>query len=526
MSTGQSDGPKFGGPAEIDSQGAPSRQPARRRRGMGLSSKLLMLTILFVMISEVLIYVPSIANFRRTWLNDRLNSARTAALVLEAAPDNMVPKELELELLGQVGAYTVAHKRGASRRLLALSDMPPDVVATYDLREMSIPGEIRDSFTALAAAEGRTIRVIGDAPTGGEFIELVMDEAPLRQAMIAYSFNILTLSIIISVITAAFVYLSLNWLLVRPMRRLTANMVAFTENPEDSSRVIAESGRTDEIGIAEGELAHLQTALIGTLNQKNRLAALGLAVSKINHDLRNMLSSAQLVVDRVGAADDPLVKRLAPKLIRTLDRAVDFCTNTLKYGSAQESPPERRRILLHDLVAEVGDTVDLGRGTAFINAVPPELEIDADPDQLFRVIVNLVRNAAQAIEGQTIDGQAAGGDAPGGQPIDGPGKVDPARDMIRVSARRDGSVVMIEVADTGPGVPQRARERLFEAFQGSTRQGGTGLGLAIAAELVRAHGGRIQLADGTLGATFSIEIPDRIVHIRSLPEERRSLSGS
>ncbi len=515
MRIGPSDdnGQKGDGPAEID---AARRRPTPRRRGMGLSSKLLMLTILFVMISEVLIYVPSIANFRQTWLNDRLNSARTAALVLEAAPDNMVPKELELELLGQVGAYTVAHKRGASRRLLALSDMPPDVDATYDLREMSVIGEIRDSFAALAAGDGRTIRVIGDAPTGGEFIELVMDEAPLRQAMITYSINILTLSIIISMITATFVYLSLNWLLVRPMRRLTANMVAFTENPEDSSRVIAESGRSDEIGIAEGELAHLQRALIGTLNQKNRLAALGLAVSKINHDLRNMLSSAQLVVDRVGAADDPLVKRLAPKLIRTLDRAVDFCTNTLKYGSAQESPPERRRLLLHGLVAEVGDTVDLGRGIAFINAVPPELEIDADPDQLFRVIVNLVRNAAQAIEGQASENQA----------VEGAGKVDPAPDMIRVSARRDGSVVMIEVADTGPGVPQRARERLFEAFQGSTRQGGTGLGLAIAAELVRAHGGRIQLADGTLGATFSIEIPDRVVNIRALPEEPRSLSGS
>jgi len=521
MRIGPSDGngQKGEGPAGIDAQA--TRRPTPRRRGMGLSSKLLMLTILFVMISEVLIYVPSIANYRRTWLNDRLNSARTAALVLEAAPDNMVPKELELELLGQVGAYTVAHKRGASRRLLALSDMPPDVDTTYDLREMSVIGEIRDSFAALAAGDGRTIRVIGDAPTGGEFIELVMDEAPLRQAMIAYSINILTLSIIISMITAAFVYLSLNWLLVRPMRRLTANMVAFTENPEDSSRVITESGRSDEIGVAEGELAHLQTALIGTLNQKNRLAALGLAVSKINHDLRNMLSSAQLVVDRVGAADDPLVKRLAPKLIRTLDRAVDFCTNTLKYGSAQESPPERRRLLLHGLVAEVGDTVDLGRDIAFINAVPPELEIDADPDQLFRVIVNLVRNAAQAIEGQAIGGQASENQA-----VEGAGKVDPAPDMIRVSARRDGSVVMIEVADTGPGVPQRARERLFEAFQGSTRQGGTGLGLAIAAELVRAHGGRIQLADGTLGATFSIEIPDRVVNIRAVPEERRSLSGS
>ncbi|MFC3134620.1 sensor histidine kinase [Microbaculum marinum] len=456
------------------------------------------------MVSEILIYVPSIANFRRSWLDDRLNSAQTAALVLEAAPDNMVPKALEEELLEQVGAYTVAHKRGSTRRLLAISDMPPDVEKTFDLREMSIPGEILESFRTLAAVNGRTVRVIGDAPTGGEFIEIVMDERPLRRAMIDYSVNILTLSIFISIITAALVYLALNWLLVRPMRRLTANMVAFTENPEDPSRVIEASGRTDEIGVAEGELAHLQRELIGTLNQKNRLAALGLAVSKINHDLRNMLASAQLVVDRVGAVEDPLVQRLAPKLIRTLDRAVEFCTNTLKYGSAQESPPERRRLKLRALVEEVGDTLELMSSSSlrFLNAVGDDLEVDADPDQLFRVLVNLVRNAMQAIEGR--------------------GDADPEHDMIRVSARRDGSVVTIEVADTGPGVSDKARSRLFEAFQGSTRPGGVGLGLAIAAELVRAHGGTIRLAEGTLGATFSIEVPDRVVRIRAPQDGRRS----
>jgi signal transduction histidine kinase len=481
----------------------PEEAPPARVRGIGLSGKLLILTILFVMVGEVLIYVPSIANFRRNWLADRLNAAQTAALALEAAPDNMVPKALELELLAHVGAYTVAHKRGTTRRLLAISDMPPEVQASFDLRQMSIPGEIRDSFATLAAVNGRTIRVIGDAPAGGEFIEMVMDEMPLRHAMIGYSVNILTLSIIISVLTAALVYLTLNWLLVRPMRRLTANMVAFTENPEDASRVIRPSGRTDEIGVAEGELAHLQRALIGTLIQKNRLAALGLAVSKINHDLRNMLASAQLVVDRVGEVEDPLVQRLAPKLIRTLDRAVEFCTNTLKYGSAQELPPQRRRIALAALIDDVGDTLELVShpGLRFVNAVPADLQIDADPDQMFRVMVNLARNALQAIEGR--------------------GEADASRDMIRVSARRDGAVVAIEVADTGPGLSEKARKRLFEAFQGSTRPGGTGLGLAISAELVRAHGGTIRLAEGTLGATFSIEIPDRIVELKARDEGRR-----
>ena len=76
--------------------------------------------------------------------------------------------------------------------------------------------------------------------------------------------------------------------------------------------------------------------------------------------------------------------------------------------------------------------------------------------------------------------------------------------QIRITGRREGSVAIIEVSDTGPGVPAKAREHLFEAFQTSGRPGGSGLGLAIAAELVRAHGGDIHLVEGTIGATFRI----------------------
>lgn len=473
-----------------------TRPPVGRKTGLGLSGKLLVLTILFVMIAEVLIYVPSIANFRNSWLADRVGSAQLAALVLEAAPGEMVPEELEHELLDQVGAYAVAQKHGESRRLLGMADMPPTVERHTDLRVRSIPDEILAAFDTLINGDGRTIRVVGEGAAPGAFIEIVMDETPLRNAMLGYSINILTLSIIISVITAALVYFALLWLLVRPMRRLTGHMVRFSENPEDASRAIEPSARGDEIGVAERELAAMQRQLLGTLAQKSRLAALGLAVSKINHDLRNMLAAAQLMVDRLGKVQDPMIERMAPKLVRTLDRAAAFCANTLRFGSAHESPPERRRLTLAPLVDDVGDTLDLtGHGNVrFVNAVAPDLEIDADPDQLFRVLMNLVRNAAQALDGKGVE---VGG-----------------HDMIRVSARREGAVVIVEVADTGPGVPEKARAHLFQAFHGSTRSGGAGLGLAIAAELVAAHGGTIRLAEGTLGATFSFEIPDRVVELK------------
>ncbi|MDP2621721.1 MAG: HAMP domain-containing sensor histidine kinase [Hyphomicrobiales bacterium] len=471
--------------------------PGRGLGPLGLSAKLLLLTILFVMISEVLIYVPSIANYRLTWLKDRLASAQIAALVLDATPDNVVPKSLEREILTTAGAMTIAVKRGGTRRLLMVSETAPDVADHFDLREMHPLGAIADAFSTLAAANGRIIRVAGTGEMGGDFIDIVLDETPLRRAMLSYSVNILTLSIIISMITATLVYLSLNWLLVRPMRRITRNMVRFRQDPEDPSRIIVQCGRSDEIGLAEQELAAMQKELAGTLQQKARLAALGLAVSKINHDLRNILANAHLISDRLSGVPDPTVQRFLPKLIASLDRAISLCADTIRYGRAREAPPERRQVALATLAEEIAEAAGLAHHASvrWVNAVDAELRVDADPEQLFRILMNLFRNAVDALES---DAHAS-----------------TEQDSVRLSGRREGAVVTIEISDTGPGVPARAREHLFEAFQASARPGGTGLGLAIAAELVRAHGGSIRLVDGTLGATFQIIIPDRVVELRS-----------
>jgi signal transduction histidine kinase len=111
-----------------------------------------------------------------------------------------------------------------------------------------------------------------------------------------------------------------------------------------------------------------------------------------------------------------------------------------------------------------------------------------------------VRNAAQALEARIND--------------------EAATRQIRITGRREGSVAILEVSDTGPGVSAKAHDHLFEAFQTSGRPGGSGLGLAIAAELVRAHGGEIHLVEGTIGATFRIAIPDRPVELLNIRSER------
>ena len=471
---------------------------------IGLSGKLLFLTILFVMVAEVLIYVPSIANFRLNWLNDRLAAAHTAALVLDAAPSGMVPESLAKQILESIGAHAVAVKMGNERRMLAAANVPSRIAQDIDLRDLRWWHAIVDAFnTLLFCMPGDAMRVLGPAPMAhGEFLEIVLDEAPLRKAMWTFSVNILLLSLVISGITATLVFLALNYLLVRPMRRITDNMIAFRADPENPARVIVESGRSDEVGTAEEELAAMQRELASMLHQKSRLAALGLAVSKINHDLRNLLASAQLFSDQLSTLPDPKVQRFAPKLMRALERAIAFCQSTLSYGAAQEPPPERKTIPVEPLIEEVHEALGLGLDVPirWIVSVERGLTVEADHDQLFRVLVNMARNAVQALEAR--------------------GARDPARDQIRITGRREGSVVVIEVSDTGPGVSEKARTHLFQAFQGSTRAGGAGLGLAIAAELVRAHGGEIRLVPGTIGATFSITISDRAVDLNSRRGER------
>jgi len=479
---------------------APRLPPPRR---LGLSGKLLLLTIPLAMIAGLMIYVPAIANFHVNRLNDRLAAANTAALVLDAAPLGMVPDSLSRQILDSIGARAVAIKMGQQRRMLASADLPPKIDHDIDMRQMTVWSAIMDAFEVMLESGNQSIRVVGPAPGGAQFIEVVIDELPLRQQMYRFSRNVLAVSLLIAGITSALVYLALHYLFVRPMRRLTANLVGFHENPESAARIIVPSQRGDEIGVAERELSDMQRDLVSMLHQKSRLAALGLAVSKINHDLRNLLASSQLLSDQLASVPDPRVQRFAPKLMRSLERAIAFCQSTLSYGRAQEAAPDRRMMLVEPVVTEVRESAGLASvaSITWISAIERGLTIDADPDQLFRVLLNLVRNASQALESRP--------------------KSDAATLQIRITGRREGSVAILEVSDTGPGVPAKAREHLFEAFQSSGRPGGSGLGLAIAAELVRAHGGGIDLVEGTIGATFRIVIPDRPVELLSVRNERQ-----
>jgi signal transduction histidine kinase len=463
-----------------------AKPPARRR--LGLSERLLVSTIAFVMLAEVLIFVPSIANYRTRWLMDKLAAAHAATLVLEAVPEGAVPDVAIVDLLASLDAQAIAVRReGRTQLLTAAEASPPMVDRSYDLRVSAPLRAILDSFDTLLFGGDRIVNVVGAAPDGARMVSLVIPDAPLRRAMWGFAGNILLLSLIISGVTATLVYLTLYRLIVRPMQRLTGSITAFAAEPADRARIIEPSGRADEIGEAEAALRDMQGALARQLKQNERLAQLGLAVSKINHDLRNMLASAQLFSDRLVASRDPMVERFAPKLIAALDRAISFCQATLAYGRASERPPQIRSVDLAELVADTADLLS-GGGEGRVRwqvDAPPGFTFAADPEHAQRVLLNLARNAEEALV-------RAGVAAP----------------LIRVAAHQAPGESVIIVEDNGPGIPEAARPRLFQAFQGSARPGSTGLGLAIAADLVRAHGGTIRLDDRAgPGARFVITLP-------------------
>ncbi len=371
-----------------DPSNAEGRRCERRAFRFGLSARLLWLTIGFVMLAEVLIFVPSVANFRKNFLMERLAAAQIASLAAQASASEKVPEKLAEQLLMKTMVHSLAIQRGGARVLVLRTTVPGMVSASFDLTKAGWLELIGDALYVFVSERHRLIRVVGRPELSDDTVEIVMTETPLKKAVYGFALNILLLSILISVFTASLVYLTLNWFLVRPATRLTWNMVSFRENPEDASRVIVPSTRSDEIGMAEEQLAAMQNELVTMLRQKSRLAALGLAVSKINHDLRNMLASSQLISDRLSASADPMVQKFVPKLISSLDRAISLCAETLRYGRAEEAPPQRHRFLIKALLEEVGESFGLPghERVAWRVQADDMLEVDADRGQLYRIL--------------------------------------------------------------------------------------------------------------------------------------------
>jgi hypothetical protein len=455
-----------------------------------LAGRLLGLTVAAVIVGEAFIFAPALAGFHESWLRERINLAQIAALALEVSPDLEITQSLEDELLINAGVQRVAMQRDGERVLLleAPSAPTPESLVTFNYVQASEFRRFTFAVDTLLAPQGRTLRVLARPRyESGEFIEIILDEEPLKSALHRFARSFLRISLLILVTAGALVYVMLTVMFVRPMLDLTLAIERFRDRPEDVSIAFPRSRRSDEIGRAQRAAADMAEQVRNSLRQNERLAALGGAVARIGHDLRNMLSTAQLVADRLSQSEDPAVRQLAPRLERTIDRAAGLATSTLKYGRADEAPPVIERVVVADAVEEAAADALIGFGETILRTdIEPRLACRADPDHLHRVLTNLIRNAGQAMKEHT------------------------RRDKeLMIRAMRVEGRCEIEVIDHGPGVRESLRGRLFEPFVSAAPEaGGVGLGLAIARELTRSMGGELALTrTGAEGTTFQITLP-------------------
>ena len=455
-----------------------------------LSGRFLMLTIVFVMLAEVLILVPSLARFRYDYLNERLQRAQIASLAVLAGPNLSLGPDLAKELLDTASVISIALRRDDLRVLVLRSTLPSAVGRIVDLRDDNFRYLISDSFDTMFNGQDRLVRVIGlPVKSGGDLIDVVLVETPLHEAMWEYFYNILRLSLLISGVTAGLLFWAVQRLIVRPINRVIFSMRAFKDAPDNDNFITPTAG-INELYEAEETLHDMQQQINASFKERRRLANLGGAVSKISHDLRNILTTTQLLADRMEISKDPQVQKTVPKLMTTLSRAVSLCESTLRYGRAEERQPELGYFSVAEIIDDIfeDEKLSLGAGESgqivFAHDIDRAVQIFADREQLYRVLLNLIRNARQVLEQSKKTGQ------------------------IDVRIEDNATAWLIEVSDDGPGLPAKALDNLFKPFEGGARRGGTGLGLAISAELIKGHGGMLDLvkSDNT-GVIFRISLP-------------------
>jgi signal transduction histidine kinase len=453
----------------------------------GLAFRLLLLTVIFTFAVGALIIVPNAASFHERWLRDRLQAAELASTAVEALPYSMVDDEVaeQLMTIGGVQAVVVGDQ-GVRRLLLQAPNLPrtPDVI---DLRGRGTWARVVEPWRTLFGHPDRSIRVQARPRyRSGDYVEILAPAEPLKQELRSTLVNSLITAVLVAGLAGLMLYAALAVLVLRPLNRVTRSIERFAGDPESDPE--PPSARRDEIGQVERELARMQGEVRLALRSRARLAALGEAVAKINHDLRNMLSAAQIASDRMADSADPAVARALPRLERALGRATALTRNVLDYGKTEEPEPQLRRVTLGPAVTAAAQDAGLEHSDIkLVRALPARLAVTADPDQLHRILVNLMRNARQALSDTP---EAVSGTRP---------------PRLKVSAEARGNRVHIRLEDNGPGIPPRVEERLFQAFVSGAGREGSGLGLTISRELAEAQGGTLRLVStGPQGTVFEL----------------------
>ena len=293
----------------------------------------------------------------------------------------------------------------------------------------------------------------------------------LRDQLQAYALRIAALTLMIGLIIIAPLYWFLTTYFVNPLRQITSHMNDFSQDPAMLLEPLRITGAAHEIAAIAHALSSLTEDVRRALRQKERLADIGEATAKINHDLRNILVSATLVTDTLSGSDDPKIRRIAPHIERAISDATNMTQNMMHYLS--ETKPEEISDfdldeMAHNLTHDTKLDVHLS-GVTSLNGMP---------NTLYRLLLNLARNAKSA-----------------------------GASHLMIDVWRAGHLAVIDISDNGPGIDKMLKPHLFSAFYSGHRSN-TGLGLAIAKDLSVAMGGDLRLSRSSAeGSEFRLSVP-------------------
>jgi len=459
------------------------KDPSKTTLWRGLSGRALAITLSLALVVQLVLLSSAFVTRWSDSLNERLAAALVAAFVQEAAGTKMISEPLQMELLKVTSVHSIVLKKQDFRQLVLTDGRIVPINGRIDLRTAGFFSRFYEALQTLRRGGQGELQVIGPIQKmPGEFIEIVISETELYAELK----DVLVSGLVTAFIFAACIGLALFWVLrrslVAPVQRLTGAMIRFAEDPEDPANTLTAWNRYDEIGTAAKQLRDLQLRLRNLLGEKKRLADLGAAVARINHDLRNLFATMQLVSDTLERVDDPRVQRAAPRLVRALERGIALCESTLEYGRTGDIETRLSRAPLRPTLEEAVDQFRTGHPKiTFHIAVSEDTQATFDADHMFRIISNLTRNALAVV------------------PEDG---------ALWIDATQGKETVSVFIKDNGPGVPKHVQKTLFDAFSKSASRGGSGLGLAISRELARAMGGDLSLDhSGEDGTRFKLTLP-------------------
>ncbi len=455
-----------------------------------LSGRVFWLTVSIIFLINMLVLMPGLGWEWRNCLKSRVMQAELAVTLAPGESANTLAKTQARNALSKLSGTVAITLFGANGEIALLPDnMSLRQDPNVDLDHVGLRYSALRADREVLGLCAPYVPVTATFPMKSNTrIQVVLAQAPVAARLRSYAAEIMTFAVIVALVTGGLVYAALDRLLVKPMRILTASIVAFGRDPEyarlSGLKWLSSKGN-DEVSRAAQELVIMQDELRTALWRNAQLAALGTAVAKISHDLRNILASALLVAARFEENSDPVIKHSATTLLSSIERAVELVSRTVVESGSQPPPVNRSSVVLRELVDEVVDFVRAGEGgggdsrMSIENLVPGSLVLPLDRNQIYRVLANLLRNAAEA-----------------------------GASRASVAIEDEAGLTRMVVADNGPGLPRKALAGLFRPFTASGRNGGTGLGLAIARDLIRAHGGDLLLRKtGAGGTEFVMTLP-------------------